>query len=287
MSLVHWIADRPALRRPVLLVALEGFVDAGSVASTAATFLSTRWGLQDVARLDTDQLIDYRARRPTGVIDGGRVRRLEWQDLVLSAAGLEAAAHDVMLLSGPEPDMRWHAFAAEVADLALDLEIEQVVIVGAYPAATPHTRPVSIVQAGNSIGGEGATGVAPVQAYTGPAPVGVALLESLERVGIAGVSLWAEVPHYIANSPDPSATLAMVEQLTRIVGAVADTSELEASATVHRTQVDEAVADHEEAKGMVAALEEHVDSGAEELELPSGDALASEIERFLRTQQGG
>ena len=282
--MVHWIADRPNLRRPVLVVALEGFVDAGSVASTVATFLTTRWELTDVARMDTDQLIDYRARRPTSVIDGGRLRRMEWQDLTLSATALPDADRDVLLLAGPEPDMRWHAFITELTELALELDVEQVIVVGAYPAATPHTRPVSVVQAGNATAGDVAEGTPPVHAYTGPAPVGVALLEALERAGIAGVSLWAEVPHYIAGSPDPSATLAMVEQLTAIVGAPADTAELEASAVVHRTQVDEAVAEHDEARGMVAALEEHVDSGTDELELSSGDDLASEIERFLRSQ---
>ncbi|CAN5883014.1 filament polymerization regulator ParJ [soil metagenome] len=286
MSLVHWLADRPVLRRPVLLVALEGFVDAGAVAATAAMFLRHRWQSEVVARFDRDALLDYRARRPTAVIDSGRVRRVEWPDIEVCAAHLDGE-RDALLLLGPEPDMRWEAFAADVAELALATGVESMVGLGAYPAAVPHTRPTSILQAGNALAGDVAPKVPMVAGYTGPVNVGVVLQSILERHGVPATGLWAEVPHYIAGSPDPVAALAMVSRVAELIGTTVDTTELEAAATLHRRQVDDAVAEHGDAADMVTALERHVDSGDDDDDLPSGEDLAKEIERFLRTQQDG
>lgn len=285
MSLVHWNADRPNLRHPLLVIALDGFVDAGAAASTAATFLRHRWRSDVIATFDRDALLDHRARRPTGVLDGGQVRRVEWPEIELCAAEIEGA-HDVYLLLGPEPDMRWEQFCCELAELALALGVEAVVGLGAYPAATPHTRPFSVLQAGNALGGALAPGIAPVQAYSGPVDLATALQPGLEARGLPAVGLWAEVPHYIAGSSVPGAALALVDGVADIVGTAVDTTELQAAATIHRKQVDEAVADHGEAAEMITALEAHADSGVNEDDLPSADDLAGEIERFLRTQEG-
>jgi hypothetical protein len=116
MELLHWTAEPPALRRPVLLVALDGFVDAGAVASTAAMFLRHRWRSEPIATFDREALIDYRARRPTIVVDSGRLRRLEWPEIELLTATVEGP-NDAALLLGPEPDMLWGAFSAAVAEV--------------------------------------------------------------------------------------------------------------------------------------------------------------------------
>jgi proteasome assembly chaperone (PAC2) family protein len=284
MSLITWHTDRPALRQPILIVALEGFVDAGAAASTAAMFLRHRWQADIVATLDRDTFLDYRARRPTVVVDAGRIRRLDWPDVELCAATVDGP-RDVLLLIGPEPDMAWEAFVQTVADACVELGVEIVIGLGAYPAATPHTRPTSIVRAANLAAGDLVPEAAEVAAYNGPVGAGTALQAALADLGIPAVGLWAEVPHYIAGSPNPSAALAMVRLVAATLRSEVDTTELEAAATLHREQVDEAVAEHPDAGEMVAALEAHVDSGAGGVDLPSGDALAAEIERFLRTQQ--
>jgi hypothetical protein len=274
MSLVTWHTERPALRRPVLVVALDGFVDAGSVASTAGMFLRHRWQSEVVATFDRDTLLDYRARRPTVVVDNGEVRRLDWPDLEVCAAVTDGP-RDVVLLLGPEPDMRWGAFTDGVVGLCAELGIEVAITLGAYPAAVPHTRPTSIVQASNSVAGDLVPEAAPIPAYNGPVGAGTALQVALAEAEVPAVGLWAEVPHYIAGSPHPAAALALVW----IVGANLSTQ----VETLHRNQVDEAVADHPDAGEMVAALEAHVDAGGGAEQLPTGDALAAEIERFLRT----
>lgn len=282
MPLLSWSADRPALRRPVLVVAFDGFVDAGAAASTAALFLRHRWQSEVIGTFDGDALIDYRARRPTVVVDRGELRRVDWPVLELCAATVEGA-HDVLLLLGPEPDMRWHVFCSEVAQLCVDLGVETVVGLGAYPAASPHTRPVRVTRAANPLGLHLAPSASPVPGYTGPIGIASAMHPVLHSVGIPAVGLWAEVPHYIAASPNPAAALSLVQVAAEVVGTEVDTTELQAAANVHQQQIDDAIAEHPEAAGMVTALEQHVDSG-DDLELATGEDIAAEIERFLRME---
>ncbi len=282
-GLLHWVAEPPQLRRPVLLVALEGFVDAGIVAATAGAFLRHRWQSEPIARFDRDALLDYRARRPTAVVDSGRLRRLDWPDLEVFAAEVEAP-HDVVLLLGPEPDMRWEAFSSATIELCRSLEIETSLGLGAYPAATPHTRPIRILKAGNSVATDLAPDVGEITGYTGPVGAGTALQDALGAAGIPAIGLWAEVPHYIAGSPNPPGALALVQLVAATLRTEVDTTELQAAATLHTEQVAEAVAEHPDAGEMVAALELLYDQGRHDESLPSGEDIANEIEKFLRHQ---
>lgn len=281
--LVEWLTDPPQLNKPVLITALEGFVDAGAVAATAGTFLRHRWRSDAVARFDRDALIDYRARRPTAVVDGGVLRRVEWPDLEVFAATVDGP-HDVLLLLGPEPDMRWMEFSEATVDLCRRVGVELTIGLGAYPAASPHTRPVRILKAGNSKAQDLLPSTGEITGYTGPVGAGTALQDALDAAGIPAVGLWAEVPHYIAGSPNPDGALTMVTMIADSLGTSVDTTELQAAATSHREQVDEAVAEHPDAAEMISALEVIYDEGGREEQLPSGDDLAAEIERFLRQQ---
>ena len=282
-DLVHWVATPPALRQPVLLVALEGFVDAGAVAATAGSFLRHRWQSDVIARFDRDALIDYRARRPTAVVDSGRLRRIEWPDIEVCAAQIDGT-RDIVLLLGPEPDMQWMAFGDALVELCRQLGVESVIGLGAYPAASPHTRPVRILQAANMVAGDVVQPADEITGYTGPVGAGTALQDALGEAGIPAVGLWAEVPHYIAGSPNPAGALAMVKMVAEALGTMVDTTELEAAAKAHHEQVNEAVADHPDAAEMISTLELIYDEGRGDEELPSGDDIAAEIERFLRHQ---
>lgn len=282
--MLHWISDPPVLRQPVLIVSLEGFVDAGAVASTASMFLRHRWQSELLVRFDRDALIDYRARRPTAVVDNGEVRRIEWPDIELYAATVDGP-RDALLLLGPEPDMAWEAFFDAVGDTCERLGVQSVVGLGAYPAAVPHTRPPRIRQASNGVADAAVPDIGSITGYTGPVGAGTAMQAALGERGIAAVGLWAEVPHYVAGSPNPGVALSMVRAVVTILGTSVDTTELEGAAKVHREQVDEAVREHPEATGMVSALERHVDAGEDEGELPSGEDIAAEIERYLRQQE--
>ena len=286
MDFLHWMSEPPELRRPVLLVALEGFVDAGAAASTAALFLRHRWRAEPVATFAREALLDYRARRPTAVVDRGRLRRLEWPEIELLAASVDGP-HDAALLVGPEPDMRWEGCAAAVADACRRLGVDSVVTLGAYPAAVPHTRRIRVVQASNASAEGLLPDAEPVTGYTGPIGFGAAVQLQLDDAGVPAVGLWAEVPHYLTGSPHPPAALALVRMVATALGTTVDTGELEAAAKLQLQQVDEAVAEHDEAREMITALEQQYDSGHHLEDLPSGEDLATEIERFLRSQQEG
>lgn len=282
-ELLHWITEPPALREPVMIMALDGFVDAGAAASTASMFLRHRWTAEVIAELDGDVLFDYRARRPTAVVDGGVIRRVEWPELEVLAAFL-SGPRDAVLLVGPEPDTRWHAFAECVIELCTKLGVTQFVQLGAYPAATPHTRPISVTRARNRVPGGLEPEASDVVSYTGPVNIATVVQAQLADGGIPAVGLWAEVPHYIAATPHPPAALALVHRISRMLDVTVDTTELEAAAKLHLEQIQEAVAEHDEAASMVTALEQMIDSGGDAQDLPSGDDLAAEIERFLQAR---
>lgn len=282
-ALIRWAAEPPELRRPMLLVALDGFVDAGGAGASAAMFLRHRWRSELLATFDRDALLDYRARRPTAVVDTGELRRVEWPELELFSARV-GGPQDALLLVGPEPDMRWQAFFGAVADVCRRVDVEHVVALGAYPAASPHTRPIRVSRAANALGRRLLTDARDVTAYTGPIGASAALLGALGERGVAAVGLWAEIPHYIAGSPNPAGALALTRLVADALRVPVDTTELEAAARQFRDQVDEAIADHAEASQMVESLERQLDSGDENAELPTGDDLAAEIERFLRFQ---
>lgn len=283
-ELLHWVSTPPELRDPVLVVALDGFVDAGAAASTASVFLRHRWRADQIAVFDGDQLIDYRARRPSAVVDSGVVRRIDWPDIEVVAAPLDGP-HDVLLLLGPEPDMRWRAFSDEVGRLCERLGIVQVIQLGAYPAATPHTRPVAVMRARNRVDQHLEVDATDVGGYTGPVNATTVLQRELADHDIPALGLWAEVPHYIATNPHPPAALALVDVISRALQVDVDTTELRAAANLHLDQVAEAVAEHEDAASMVSALEEMVDAGESDEDLPTGDDLAAEIEYFLRARR--
>jgi proteasome assembly chaperone (PAC2) family protein len=283
-DLLHWVSTPPTLHEPILLMSLDGFVDAGAAASTASVFLRHRWQAEKVAVFDGDALIDYRARRPSAVVDSGVVRRIDWPDIELLAAALDGP-RDVLLLLGPEPDMRWRAFSTAVADMCDQLGVVQVIQLGAYPAATPHTRPVVVSRARNRAEQRIEPEANDVGGYTGPVNATTVLQNELANRGVPAVGLWAEVPHYIATNPHPPAALALVELVAHALEVSVDTTELRAAAKLHLEQVAEAVAEHEDAASMVSALEEMVDAGETDERLPSGDDIAAEIEYFLRARR--
>lgn len=279
--MVHWRGERPQLRRPLLLTVLEGFVDAGAAAGTAAAFLRHRWKANAVATFDRDELIDFRARRPTAVVESGTLTRVDWPEIELVAATVDGP-HDALLLLGPEPDMRWGAFCDAVVKVCRQVGIEQMVGLGAYPAPAPHTRPIRIRRAANiATTVEGPlTEYPPIPTYTGPTGIARVLQAALAQAGIPAVGLLAEIPHYLAGAPNPAGALALAHAAAALFGTEVDSTELVAASKLHREQVDGTLAEHEEAIEMIRALEQHYELG----EGTTGEDIAAEIERYLRSQ---
>lgn len=280
------LLEHPALDSPVMILGLEGWIDAGFAADAAIEHLLRTLDTITVATFDTDALLDYRARRPVMNLVEGVNRELKWASVELRAA-TDATGQDVLLLVGAEPDHLWHAFADSVVALALDFGCRTVVGLGAYPAPLPHTRPSQLA----------ATCTTPQQAdrfsfvrgtLDVPAGVQAVIEERAASHGIDALGIWAQVPHYAAAMPYPPASVRLLEGLTEVAGIAFELAPLRTAAESSQHRLDELVANSDEHGELVRQLEHHVDEAASaEAELPSADELAAEIQRFLRDQGSG
>ena len=292
MSL-HELHDHPILQEPVLIVALEGWIDAGYAAGTAAQAILTGTDTYPVATFDTDALLDHRARRPIMHLKDGVNAGLSWPSLDLRA-GVDEVGNDFLLLIGAEPDHRWRAFTDDVLGLAQQFGARLVVGLGAYPAAVPHTRPVHLSITASTPDLAQSSGL--LQG-TLDVPAGVqAVMEyRCNELDIPAFGIWAQVPHYISAEPTPyhAASLALLHQLERSAGVHISSAELEVEAERTRNRIDAALSANTEHLAMLRMLEARHDealaqqqAAAEQLDapIPSADELAEEVEQFLRDQ---
>lgn len=283
MTLYRMSGER-RLDNAVLVVGLEGWIDAGLAASTAIGSLLPRTEL--VATFECEDLIDQRARRPVVELQDGRTAGLTWPELQLRA-GIDRAGNTYALLIGPEPDYHWRRFADAVTELSVGLGIRMAVGLGAFPAPAPHTRPVRI--AATSPDAELVSRVGTIVG-TLNVPAGVeALLElTLHAAGIPAMGLWARVPHYVSTMPFPGASAALIDTLAALSGLDVDSAPLHTAGDVARQQVEELIGKSAEHRRMVRQLEERLDAAeGNPLDLgviPSGDQIAAELERYLRDE---
>jgi PAC2 family protein len=275
---LYSLVDRHELIAPILLAAFDGWVDAGSAATTALAILADDGDV--VAAFDADLLYDYRARRPPLEIVDGRLTTLTWHELVLRRTRLDE--RDLLILVGPEPDYRWREFTTDMTELAGRLGVAQWISLGAIPAAVPHTRPVPI------IGTEASPGLLRGEVMPGPEGtlrVPSALVSALEievaAAGIPALGYFAQVPHYVSG-PYATGALELLRALGNHLGSEIPAHELADEARELRERLDTATAQDETTRQYVERLESMYD----EQRLPSGDDLISDIERFLRDQGG-
>lgn len=283
MALHHRLESRSPVR-PVLVMALEGWIDAGFGAGSAlAALLDGAAPTEPVVAFDPEELVDYRARRPIVRLVDGAMESLRWhQPKIL--LGRDGSGSDVLFLVGPEPDMRWGAFTAEVVELARSWEVRLVVGLGAFPAPVPHTRAIKV--ASTSPDPALAARVGYVSgAIEVPAGIQSAIEQAMGEAGIPSVGLWARVPHYVAAGPYPPAGAALVTQLNILAGLTFDTTALVTAGDAANRRIDEMVANSEDHLRMVRQLEVSVDNSEgnafDLAEIPSGDEIAAELQRFL------
>jgi hypothetical protein len=278
------LLHRPDLDAPVLVVCLEGWIDAGSAAAAAAALIASTPDASPIATFDTERLIDHRARRPTMHLVDGVNTGLTWPAIELHVAH-DTRRTPLLVLSGPEPDHRWRQFTRCVVDLALEFDTRLVVGLGAYPAAAPHTRPPHLSATATSR--DLAAQVGFVNATLDiPAGVQAAIECDCAQVGLPAIGLWAQVPHYAAGMPYPAASAALLDGVRLVAGLEFDNSPLTAQAGATRAQLDELIARNDEHAALVRHLEEQDDviRRAGEEQMPTGDELAAEVEQFLRDQ---
>jgi hypothetical protein len=265
----------PTMAAPVVIAAFDGWIDAAGAATACANHVAKDG--QVVAAFDIDSLNDYRARRPVLDVVNGVLSRMQWPDIVLRHTKI--GGRDVLVLVGPEPDYKWKQLGNDVLELALRLGVVEWISLGAIPAAVPHTRPVPVLATASEDAtlrdGEqqGPSGVLQV-----PAAALSAIEMTVSAAGIPAVGYYAQVPHYVGTGAYAPATLALLQHLERRLGLTMPLGGLPDDAIEQRQRLDAAIAEDDESREYLARLEER---------MPSGDELASEIERFLRENSSG
>ena len=288
MQPLIWESRPDGLRAPALICAFQGWNDAAEAASSAVRFTGAAFGATRFARIDPEEFYDFQATRPTIHLVDSRTREVTWPEVGIWVARAPRAPRDLILLSGPEPSMRWRTFCAAILDLADALGVQMVATLGALLSDTPHSRPVPMMGISSDEGIAERIGLTPTN-YQGPTGITGVLHSACQDAGLPSASLWASVPHYVAAAPNPKASLALVRKLESLVGVSIDASELETAVGEYERRVSAAVAADEDVRQFVERLEKAADEEASEQpatqDVPSGDVLAREFQRFL-SQRG-
>jgi len=275
------IHDRPELTRPVLVAAFRGWNDGAQAASLAAGYLAKTWNADQFAEIDPENFFDFQATRPHVSLEEGLTRRIDWPETGFYHARPPGLDRDVVLLLGIEPNLRWRTFTELVVGLASELKIELMITLGALLADVPHTRSAPVTGSATDSDLVERLGLS-ASRYEGPTGIVGVLHDACKDKGIPSASLWAAVPHYVSLTPSPRGALALCERLGALIGVDIDAEELEEAARSYEEQVSEAVASDEETATYVEELERRSDQLEDAGDLPSGDALAAELTRFLR-----
>jgi predicted ATP-grasp superfamily ATP-dependent carboligase len=279
-----WDSRPDGLRAPALVCAFKGWNDAGDAASAAVQFVGASHNATRFAQIDPEDFYDFQATRPRIKLVDGRTRELSWPSVEIYEARIPRAPRDLVLLTGPEPSFRWRTFCKLIVELAEALGAQLVVTCGALLADVPHSRPVHITGLSSDEALAERHGLSG-SSYEGPTGITGVLHQACSEAGIPSASLWASVPHYVAAAPNPKAALALVRKLEGLVGVTVDAMELEQAAEDYERQVSLAVQSDPDVQAFVERLERAADEEDEEPEpgdLPSGDVIARDFQRFLR-----
>jgi proteasome assembly chaperone (PAC2) family protein len=288
MQPLRWEHRPDGLRAPALVCAFKGWNDAGESATSALTFLGAQYNATRFATIEAEEFVNFQDTRPTVRLVEGRSREIVWPEIEIYEARVPRAPRDLVLLAGPEPSFRWPTFCRTVIDLAEAIGVQLVVTLGALLADVPHSRPVSITGLASDerlverLGLHGSN-------YEGPTGIVGVLHAACGDAGMPSASLWAAIPHYVAVVPNPKGALGLLRKLEGLVGVTVEAQQLEDAATEYERQVSRAVEMDADVQAFVERLERAADAeeGTDPDDLPSGDVLAREFQRFLRQRGSG
>jgi proteasome assembly chaperone (PAC2) family protein len=283
MQPLIWDRRPDGLRAPAMVCAFKGWNDAGDAASSAVSFMASTLSASRFARLDPEEFYDFQANRPQIRLGEHERREVEWPTVEIFEARAPRAPRDLVLVQGFEPSMRWRTLTANLIDLAEALGVQLVVTLGALLGDVPHTRPVSMTGHASDGALLARMGIQP-SAYEGPTGIVGVLHAACAQAGLPSASLWAAVPHYVAAASNPKAALALLRRMESLIGISVDVSELESAAVDYERQVGLAVQSDPDIQAFVERLESAADTEGQNIgaEVPSGDTLAREFQRFLR-----
>ncbi|MFW0790716.1 PAC2 family protein [Gordonia sp. CPCC 205333] len=276
-----------SLRAPILLAAFEGWNDAADAASAAIDHLALSWGATHLTDIESEDYYDFQVNRPTVNLVDGVTRRIDWPVTSFSYCNPPGSDHDIVLLRGIEPNMRWRTFCDEIVAIASALDVVTTVVVGALLADTPHTRPVPVTGAAYSSATATKFGLTESR-YEGPTGIAGVLQDAFVRAGIPAISLWAAVPHYMSAPPNPKATAALLTRIEEVIDIEVPLGSLPAEAEEWEETVNEMTEDDDEVRDYVRGLEERGDAQTnvdEALSEIDGESLAADFERYLKRRR--
>ena len=269
------------LVNPVAIAAFEGWNDAAEAASGVVNHLGIAWESTPIAAIDPDDFYDFQVNRPVIEVVAGKTERLVWPTTRLSLARTSdtGLSRDIVLVHGVEPNMRWRGFTDELIEGLTELGVEMMILIGALLADSPHTRPVPVQVSGSEPTLLRHVGAEPNE-YKGSAGIVGVLAYTCATANIPTISLWASVPHYVAQSPSPKVTLALLRSVEDVLDVSLPQADLLEEARAWERGVDELAQQDSDVAEYVRTLEEAKD--ATDLPEASGDAIAREFERYLR-----
>ncbi|MYB42630.1 MAG: PAC2 family protein [Chloroflexi bacterium] len=293
-ELVEPIGEVGPLRDPVLIAAFSGWNDFGGAAGAAIKHLGDQWKASDLAAIRNERLFDFTVQRPTVRLEGER-RVIDWPAHQFRVASPAGAERDFVLLSGPEPHLRWRTFTEAIAELMVEVGATTSITIAAQAGAVPHTRPLPVTLSASDSDFEGQFGLrVPQSRYEGPTGIVGAFNVDQRQRGFRNASLWAQVPHYLSTGPNPNAIAALIKVLDRGFGTNTSLARIERRIERFSEQVQEAVTESGEAESYIRMLEQQYDDNLEQeaaresatdAELPSAEDLLSDLEGFLRDQR--
>ncbi|AXJ11127.1 PAC2 family protein [Arthrobacter sp. PM3] len=266
-------------RITVMLAAFEGWNDAGEAASDALRYLNKLWDGKKVASIDADEYYDFQFTRPTIRRTASGERKIKWPSTRIFKASVPDSNVDVIFVQGTEPSYKWRAYTAELLVHAEALHVDYVILVGALLADVPHSRPIPVSTSTDDNALRERMDLDASQ-YEGPVGIVGVLGEVALLAGLPTVSLWAAVPHYVAQAPSPKAQLAILHRVEELLQVPLDTHELAEEADAWERGVDELATEDPEIAAYVRQLEEAKDTA--DLPEASGESIAREFERYLK-----
>jgi hypothetical protein len=282
------VSETPFASGRLLVVAFEGWNDAGEAASGAVRTLKELLDLYPIAEVDPEDYFDYQFNRPSVAADEDGNRELIWPSVTMfgptrphtaRAGEVGDNGSNIYLLLGTEPSRGWKTFTREILDVVETNEITSIVFLGAMLADVPHSRPISVFTSSENAAVRAQLGMER-SGYEGPVGILSVLGDAAEKAGILTMSIWASVPHYVHNAPSPKATLALLDKLEEIIDVVIPRGDLVTEAAAWESGIDALAGDDDDMASYIEQLEQARDT----VDSPeaSGEAIAQEFERYLR-----
>lgn len=273
----------------ILVVAFEGWNDAGDAASSAARTLKDALELDAIAELDGEYYFDYQFNRPLATTGDDGSRSIVWPTVTFFAPGASRFVTgdprlDIHVLLGTEPSRSWKSFAEDVLEILQDREITAIVTLGSMLADVPHSRPISVFTSSENAALRSELGLER-STYEGPVGILSVIADAAEREGIPTVSVWASVPHYVHATPSPKATLALISRLEELIGVDIPRGSLIDEAAAWEAGINQLASEDDDMASYIEQLERARDT----VDSPeaSGEAIAEEFEKYLRRHEGG